>query len=487
MRSIFLSLLAAIILVAAAPVFAVEDTYYGTRLKVITKYDTEEYDHKIENWAEYSLKQAQENPVWSPDGKTIAMNGYTGIGLWTIPAEGGTPTLVYNNWHKKEGYVYQDENFGIGDMTTLAFTPDGKELTFGDYYLDPAHGSAISENNNGGITVWHPVPVIKNVNLVTGEVRTIVDEGVDGNWSPDGRYFVYSWQHTNYTGPTPKPFDPDKYKLEWGVKVLDTQTGEIKTLAMWAYSPSVTPDSKYVIYSSQSSATDGEFVTYGQNFNLYRIPITGGAPEQLTFFTDTSDVKCASQAMVSPNGEWVLFGGTYKEMDTNTGIYKSGLCVLNLKTGEFFKAFPRAEITAWNPKWSPDGKKFAYMQHTYLANGPDQRIYTIDFQPTPFWKPAAVAEETPSTFALTGNYPNPFNPSTTISFTLSSSGTASLSVFNVAGQKVRELVNGPLSAGAHSVAWDGRDMNGKPVSSGVYLSRLIMGNQVSASRMLLAK
>ena len=102
-------------------------------------------------------------------------------------------------------------------------------------------------------------------------------------------------------------------------------------------------------------------------------------------------------------------------------------------------------------------------------------------------KPTAVAEALPAGFALTGNYPNPFNPSTTISFTLPSSGAAALSIYSITGQKIRDLVNGPLSAGAHSVAWDGLDDSGKAVSSGVYLSRLVQGNLTATGRMLLAK
>lgn len=101
--------------------------------------------------------------------------------------------------------------------------------------------------------------------------------------------------------------------------------------------------------------------------------------------------------------------------------------------------------------------------------------------------PTVVAETVPVNFAITGNYPNPFNPSTTISFSLTETGRASLAVYNVTGQKVRELVSGTLPAGWHSVVWDGRDQNGKPVSSGIYISRLMMRDKVTANRMLLMK
>ncbi|MDP2982697.1 MAG: two-component regulator propeller domain-containing protein [Candidatus Latescibacter sp.] len=85
------------------------------------------------------------------------------------------------------------------------------------------------------------------------------------------------------------------------------------------------------------------------------------------------------------------------------------------------------------------------------------------------------------------NHPNPFNSSTILSFTLPASGAAALELYSLAGQRVRTLVSGSLSASSHSVIWDGRDDFGKPVSSGVYLSRLQMGDNVAFGRMILLK
>ena len=94
----------------------------------------------------------------------------------------------------------------------------------------------------------------------------------------------------------------------------------------------------------------------------------------------------------------------------------------------------------------------------------------------------------PAEFALNGNYPNPFNPATTIEFSLKSGGTVNLTVYNVAGQKIRELVQDiSLTPGVHSVFWDGHDDNGQPVSSGVYISLLRMGNNIASRSMMLVK
>ena len=74
-------------------------------------------------------------------------------------------------------------------------------------------------------------------------------------------------------------------------------------------------------------------------------------------------------------------------------------------------------------------------------------------------------------------YPNPFNPETTISFSIPESGDVELSVYNVKGQKVTTLVDSRLDSGNHSVSWQGKDSNGDSVSSGIYLYRLRIDNQ----------
>jgi len=85
------------------------------------------------------------------------------------------------------------------------------------------------------------------------------------------------------------------------------------------------------------------------------------------------------------------------------------------------------------------------------------------------------------------NYPNPFNPSTTIEFSLQNNSKVDLSIFNIKGQKVKTLINNDLDKSKHSVIWNGVDSNNKPVSSGIYLYKIKAGNQESVKRMLLLK
>ena len=89
--------------------------------------------------------------------------------------------------------------------------------------------------------------------------------------------------------------------------------------------------------------------------------------------------------------------------------------------------------------------------------------------------------------ALEGNYPNPFNPETTIAFSTKESGQVSLDIYNIKGQKVRTLINDHRDAGSHKIVWNGKDDNGKSVASGVFFYRMKSGKYSSTKKMILMK
>jgi hypothetical protein len=85
------------------------------------------------------------------------------------------------------------------------------------------------------------------------------------------------------------------------------------------------------------------------------------------------------------------------------------------------------------------------------------------------------------------NYPNPFNPSTTIAFSLPKAGIATVEIYNLKGQKVRSLLNAKLPSGDHKAVWDGSNDNNQPVSSGIYFYRVCCADQAYTGKMILAK
>jgi len=93
----------------------------------------------------------------------------------------------------------------------------------------------------------------------------------------------------------------------------------------------------------------------------------------------------------------------------------------------------------------------------------------------------------PAATALKGNYPNPFNPSTSIAFDMARDGQVTIDVFNIKGQKVKTLVNEFFGVGSHKVVWNGDDLNGRTVGSGVYFYRMTTNGYSKTQKMLLMK
>ena len=94
----------------------------------------------------------------------------------------------------------------------------------------------------------------------------------------------------------------------------------------------------------------------------------------------------------------------------------------------------------------------------------------------------------PNTQYQLSNYPNPFNPTTTISFSIQEESNVDLSIYNIKGQKIKSLLSDQISSGEHSIVWDGEDFTGKKVGSGVYLYKLtLIGKTDAVKKCLLLK
>jgi len=142
------------------------------------------------------------------------------------------------------------------------------------------------------------------------------------------------------------------------------------------------------------------------------------------------------------------------------------------------------------PKW-PIPENLAYTNATLLHGGtdglavgdlnwfPDQKAIYTDVEQT--------SSEAPNEFRLYHAYPNPFNPEVTIKFQIARASDVKLTVFNILGQQVRVLANKKLTAGSHTVTWDGKDSSGNRMSSGIYFYTLQAGSLSQTRKMVLAK
>ncbi len=127
-----------------------------------------------------------------------------------------------------------------------------------------------------------------------------------------------------------------------------------------------------------------------------------------------------------------------------------------------------------------------YLLIAYLGTYPDD---VVDTDTTGFTKLASGLREEQAAEAtkLEGNHPNPFNPSTTFSYTLSEPGQVSLRVYNTLGQLVKTIVDQEQVQGHHEAVWDGRNEIGSVVAGGIYLYRIVTADYSETRKMLMMK
>ena len=119
--------------------------------------------------------------------------------------------------------------------------------------------------------------------------------------------------------------------------------------------------------------------------------------------------------------------------------------------------------------------------NSYTTTGNDTMTVEVDVNVE------TTGEIVPTGYSLAANYPNPFNPSTTINYVLGGTGETTLKVYNLLGGEIRMLVNEVQAAGEYSVTWDGKENTGSNVASGVYILHLKSGDFSQSRRITLMK
>lgn len=213
----------------------------------------------------------------------------------------------------------------------------------------------------------------------------------------------------------------------------------------------------------------------------YSNPGDVSLPVELTAFSAT------------PEADKIVLKWTTQSEVNNLGfeVYRSGE-----ETGAY------AMIASFEntPALQGGGNSNTAREYTYedaiLSNGGTYwyQIADVDYQGVrTFHGPvsAQAPDLIPEAYALRPNYPNPFNPETTIRFEVpadpASNGKIALAIYNNLGMVVRTLVSGSVQPGIHTVKWDGRNDRGDQMASGVYFLRLQAGSFVQTQKMLLVR
>jgi hypothetical protein len=137
------------------------------------------------------------------------------------------------------------------------------------------------------------------------------------------------------------------------------------------------------------------------------------------------------------------------------------------------------------------GRHDVYLRFTGTETGKLFQLQSLYFKAKGDTSTTSVTEplgsRSPESFGMEQNFPNPFNPSTTIRYVLPKPAHVKLTIFNLLGMKVRTLVDSFQKAGEHSAVWDAKDNQNNPVASGVYFYRLTTADFNQQKKMMLLR
>jgi Tol biopolymer transport system component len=423
-----------------------------------------EYGTKIE----FDSNRIGYNYSLSSDGELFAFSERgSGSRIWTAPKEGGDISPVFS-------FPYSIGNRFKLSIDNISFKPNSREI----YFTSAAHDSSKGTVYVNGHFIYKAYN-IESVDLDTGEHRIVIEGAMEPSWSYDGRYFVYiNFDHMIYV-------DPSRAVRNGVISIYDSVTGETRYLAdgeesAWNlnsegrrtgteyHNPRISPDGSNIIFKTDNIILENNFERVA---SLHTISLEGGEPEILT------SVNYFSYPQYSPDGEWILFN------ERQSGSVDQ-LFLYNIESAEIFPLVdescdPRTFEMGNCAVWSRDGSKIYYTLTDLSRKG---QIYEIDFDSGNYLNTVHSEQEKIGSFGLLSNYPNPFNPATTISYNLPKSACVKLSIFNTSGQRVSILKDEYQLAGSYSAIW-----NATGFPSGLYFYILDANGFRETRKMMLVK
>jgi hypothetical protein len=231
-----------------------------------------------------------------------------------------------------------------------------------------------------------------------------------------------------------------------------------------------------VIWAPRINITDNTInnaAYFGNSGEWFMYPKAAPKFEGPSYYGDTMaisfDVGGAAKYLSAEVMGYDQTGGTGGYTETGTGIANygtgslrngdySGICIDPLQNGKLWSFAMMTKAGGW-------GSAIGYMGWATASTG-------------------VIGNNglTPDTYTLSQNFPNPFNPTTTINFTLPKDGLVKLVVYDITGKEVKVLANEIRTAGYHSISFDASNL-----PSGVYLYKLSAGNFVETKKMILTK
>ena len=351
-------------------------------------------------------------------------NGALSGGIIKLVNHNGDPSLVYQ------------QNFNSSEI----FFPD---VWHGYYTLTISHPNYMTQQINS--LIIQTTPFTHEITLVASQI--VIDE---------------DFQSPPFPPPGWVMIDADGDGLCW-------------MLTDWQSGPHTPPPTEWYIASESAWYYFGWIPVTPDNYfitNSFSIPERGSALVSYKVGTISPEFPIETYSiLISTNGQQenlssytTVFTET---IDTTFAIWKDREILISGYHGENVHIALRHHDSTDNHLIGFTNFKVAVAPGPPIVSNSD--------------KPIVMNTE------LFANYPNPFNPSTSISFNLKESGNVNIDIFNIRGQKVITLVDDFYTAGVHVVEWKGLDFNGKEVSSGVYFYKMNTPNFTQTKRMVLIK
>ena len=382
-----------------------------------------------------------------------------------------------DSWYDSKVYVYSVEDIEAGDTTNIACNDDYCSSDSSSYTSYLEMGSTLAED--GGVSAGDYYIVVDGYGTAAGVYWMEVTEMI-----PPPAMMYNVWKDGNLTAAE-LPDTVLSY-TDYNVTLLESEyTVNASKLMSLSVSGAEGLDVAYVHSEHSNSVFAAKVNMEPGAFNL----VTPADEASLVITEDNiggNQIFAWSQS-VDPNGSEITYHITW-QTETDTGTFEirddtTGTAVLvpvaNIAgimtgladaTGEYIADF------TWTV-YADDG-----YDEVEASNGP--RTITVDVG---WYLGIDDVAAVPGVFALHQNYPNPFNPVTTIRYDVPEQAHVTMEIYNLLGQRVATLVNGIQEPGYHAILWNGTNMSGAAMSSGMYFYHIQAGDFRSVKKLILVK
>jgi len=487
------------------------------------------------DWVNEQQIAASDGSAYDYFGNAITIEGdYIVIGAWKEGASSsmkGSAYIFYNNgssWSEQLKLTASDaavEDF-FGYSVSIA----------GDYALIGAYGDDDNGNNSGSAYIFHRSGTswAEQVKIeaddgaaedrfgcsifISGDYAIVGAWGDDGSGIDRGSAYIFYRSGTNWSQQAKLTasdgMDEDMFGYSVSISgdyalvgaYYDDDNGSESGSAYifhrsgtsWTEQIKLTaPDGAAYDWFGYTVSIEGDYAVVGARWDddngsnsgsVYIFHRSGTLwTQQAKLIADDGSVDDEFGRSVSVDGDYVVVGACH---DDGNGIDRGSAYIFH-RSGTNWSQQARiiasngADFDYFGCPVSISGNYALISASYHDYNGIDSGSAYIYFNDSVSIEDLSM--DVPDNAILLENYPNPFNPTTTISYQLPENCNVELIVFNLKGKKVKILVNEKLDYGNHTIIWNGKDDNNKAVSSGIYFYKLKTDNNEETKKMILMK